>query len=135
MSSYNRVLILGNLGQDPTLKKTKSGHPFCRLSVATQSWQEDDDGKKKTVWHSVHVFGAQAETASQCLRKGRQVLIEGHIENSKIEVQGETRWNTWVTADRITFVGKNEGFPRDQQPEETLHSLSDIPETPPQQSA
>ena len=75
MSSYNRVLLVGRLGHTPTLKSTQSGKPFCRLNLATQNGFTKDGEERETLWHSVHVFGKDAENASRYLTKGRQVQI------------------------------------------------------------
>ena len=109
MRSVNRVMILGTLGHNPVLKETAKGQPFCRLSLATDSWSPpDEDGKyvKKTSWHSVHAFGRQAELAHRFLQKGLKVFIEGRLETLKSEKDGKAQWNTYVTAEKLTFVDK-----------------------------
>jgi single-strand DNA-binding protein len=109
MSTYNRVLILGTLGQNPTLKNTQAGKPFCRLSLATDSFNPNALDKKKTSWHQVHVFGKSAENVARYLRKGRQVFVEGRMESDEREENGERRWKTWITADRVTFLNGGKG--------------------------
>lgn len=104
MSSYNRVLILGTLGSVPELRRTSGGRPFCRMSLATRSPAKD--GAARTSWHSVHVFGKQAEFASSHLQTGAKVLVEGRMETTESDRDGLRIWNTWVTADRVTFVSR-----------------------------
>ncbi len=104
MSTFNRITILGTLGNDPFLQATRNGRPYCRVSLATNSWRKE--GGESTTWHSVHLFGKNAETASQYLKKGRQILIEGRVESSRYKTpEGLDAWRTWVTAHHMTFVG------------------------------
>ena len=106
MTSLNRLMLMGTLGQRPELKRTQNGKAFCRMSVATHSWdKENPDSEGKTLWHTVHVFGRQAETAAEYLSKGRQVFVEGRVETSHYESAGQKVWRTWITADKVTFLG------------------------------
>jgi len=104
MSTYNRVLILGTLGQNPVLKNTQNGKSFCRLSLATDGYNPNTEDKKKTSWHQVHVFGKTAENVARYMRKGKQVFVEGRMETDESEENGKKQWKTWITADRVTFL-------------------------------
>jgi single-strand DNA-binding protein len=74
------------------------------MSLAEDS-RRDENGTRRTNWHLVHVFGNQAETAIKFLRKGRQVLVEGHIENTKTDKDGKTEYHSFITADHVVFLG------------------------------
>lgn len=80
--SFNKVMLIGNLGRDPELKATPSGQVLARFSVATTETWKNPQGEKqsKTEWHNIVVWGKQAEIADKFLRKGKQVLIEGRIQ-------------------------------------------------------
>ena len=80
--SLNKVMLIGNLGKDPELKKTPQGTDVARFSLATTETWKNAQGEKqsKTEWHNVVVWGKQAETAEKYLRKGKQVMIEGKIQ-------------------------------------------------------
>ncbi|MCC6219925.1 MAG: single-stranded DNA-binding protein [Deltaproteobacteria bacterium] len=117
----NRVFLLGNLGADPELRYTGSQMPVCTLNVATGEKRKSPEGEwvDHTEWHSVVVWGKQAENCSQYLAKGRQVFVEGRIQTKKWQDQeGRDRYKTEVIASNIQFVGgrgeapANQGFSR-----------------------
>jgi single-strand DNA-binding protein len=86
MSSLNKVSIIGNLGNDPDLRKTQSGDSVCNLSIATaESWKDKATGERvsKTEWHKVVLWGQLADIAGQYLNKGSKVYIEGKLETRK----------------------------------------------------
>jgi single-strand DNA-binding protein len=111
--SFNRVLLLGNLGADPELRYTQNQQPVCTLRIATSERRKGADGNwtDHTEWHSVVTFGKTAENAAQYLAKGRQVLVEGKIQTRKWQDKdGNNRYTTEVIANTVTFVGnKGEG--------------------------
>ena len=107
MSTFKKIFVFGRLGSKPTLMQTVKGRPYCRLSVATQAgYFGKDKQESNTVWHSIQVFGRQAEMAAERLDKGRRVFVEGHFECSKKESEsgGGLEYKNWLTADRITFL-------------------------------
>ena len=81
----NKVILVGNLGQDPEMRTTGSGMAVCNLNIATTTRKKGQDGTwtDSTEWHRVVVFGRTAENAGQYLRKGRQVYIEGRLQTRK----------------------------------------------------
>jgi single-strand DNA-binding protein len=86
MSSLCKVQIIGNLGNDPDLRKTQSGDSVCNLSIATsESWKDKATGerKSKSEWHRVVLWGQLADIAGQYLTKGSKVYIEGKLETRK----------------------------------------------------
>ena len=83
--SYHTIIIVGRLGRDPELRYTPTGQAVCNLSVASDSSYTNRDGQRvsQTTWFRVTVWGKQAETASQFLQKGRQVLVEGRLNSDE----------------------------------------------------
>jgi len=113
LNTYNRVLLLGRVGHSPELRTTRNGRAFCRMSVATDGFSRGE-GEAKSCWHSVHVFGNQAERAVLNLEKGAAVFVEGHMESTAVEREGATVWSTWITADKLSIIprgSKNSAAP------------------------
>ena len=110
MSSVNKALIIGNLGQDPEIKYTQSGSPVANLSVATsERWKDKNTGEQKeqTEWHRVVVFGRLAEIAEQYLKKGSKVFIEGKIQTRDWEdADGNKKYTTEVVCAMFTMLGR-----------------------------
>lgn len=103
--SVNRFFLVGHLGQDPELKTTKNGRPFCRLNVATNERGSNVDGEDfdRTTWHSVHVFGKQAEWSCSRLHKGACVFIEARVDKSTDDLgNGEKKTQIFFTARQVT---------------------------------
>jgi single-strand DNA-binding protein len=86
----NKVILVGNLGNDPETKYTQGGMAITTLSLATTTVRKDREGnpQEKTEWHRVKLFGKLGEIAGEYLRKGRQVYIEGRIEYGSYEKDG-----------------------------------------------
>ena len=108
MASVNKVIIVGNLGQDPEVRYTASGSAVCNLSVATTYSTKDQSGERKeeTEWHRVTLFNRLAEVAGEYLRKGRSVYIEGRLRTRKWQDQnGQDRYTTEIVADQMQMLG------------------------------
>jgi len=108
MSSLNRVILLGNLGKDPEVRYTQGGTTVANLRIATNERRPDGNGgwKDETEWHSVVLFGKQADLAKQYLSKGRTVLIEGSLRTRQWQdKEGQKRWSTEIVAQNMRFVG------------------------------
>jgi single-strand DNA-binding protein len=108
----NRAMIIGNLTRDPELKALPSGSKVTSFSVATNRVFKDAQGQKKeqTDFHNIVVFGRQAETAAQYLKKGQSVLIEGRMQTRSWDGKdGEKKYRTEVIADRVQFGPKASG--------------------------
>jgi single-strand DNA-binding protein len=105
----NKVIIVGNLGNDPDTKYMPSGSAVTNLSVATnESWKDKKTGEQKdrTEWHRVAMFGRLAEIAAEYLRKGSQIYIEGKLRTRKWQdKQGNDRYTTEVIADEMQMLG------------------------------
>jgi len=102
----NKVFLIGNLTRDPELKALPSGTNVTQFSVATNRTYKDKDGNQKdqTEYHNIVVFGRQAETTAQYLKKGSSCLIEGRLQTRSWEGQdGKKNYRTEIVADRIQF--------------------------------
>lgn len=103
MAGVNKVILIGNLGQDPEIRYTQGGDAVATLSVATsETWKDRDSGEKRerTEWHRVVVWGRLAENVKQYLAKGSKVYIEGKLRTRKWQGQdGQDRYTTEVVVD------------------------------------
>lgn len=105
----NKVFVLGNLTRDPELKALPSGTQVAQFGLATNRVWRDQQGAKQedTQFHNVVVFGRQAETTAQFVKKGDTVLIEGRIQTRSWDAQdGQKRYRTEIVADRVQFGPK-----------------------------
>ena len=107
----NKVILVGNLGNDPDTKYTQGGMAITTLSVATTSVRKDKDGnqQEKTEWHRVKLFGKLGEIAGEYLKKGRQVYIEGRLEYGSYEKDGVKHYTTEIVADEMQMIGGGDG--------------------------
>ncbi len=107
----NKVILLGNLGNDPDVKYTQGGMAIATLSVATTFSRKDKDGnfQEKTEWHRVKLFGKTAEVAGEYLKKGRQVYIEGRIEYGSYEKDGVKHYTTDIIGEDMQMLGGGDG--------------------------
>jgi len=108
----NKVILVGNLGNDPEVKYTQSGMAVTRISLATTSSRKDRDGntQERTEWHRVVFFGKLGEIAGEYLRKGRQVYIEGSIRYDKYTGQdGVEKYSTDIVANEMQMLGGRDG--------------------------
>lgn len=104
----NKVILVGNLGNDPETKYTQGGMAVTKISLATSSVRKDRDGntQERTDWHRVTMFGKLGEIAAEYLRKGSQVYIEGSIRYDKYTGQdGVERYTTDIIADEMQMLG------------------------------
>ena len=106
----NKVIVVGNLGADPDSRSMPSGNAVTNISVATsESWNDKETGEKqeKTEWHRVVFFGRLAEIASEYLKKGSQVYIEGKLQTRKWEdKEGNERWTTEIVSNQMQMLGE-----------------------------
>jgi len=103
----NKAFLIGNLTRDPELKALPSGINVCSFSVATNRVWKDKNGEKQEAadFHNIVVFGRQAETVAQYMKKGSQVMVEGRMQTRSWDDQatGTKRYRTEVIADRVQF--------------------------------
>ena len=107
MAALNKVMILGNVGNEPEVRQTQSGRAVANFSVATTDvWGEGEDRQERTEWHQVVVWGKLAETCGQYLTKGRQVMVEGRLQTRSYEDRdGNKRSVTEIVAQQVQFLG------------------------------
>ncbi len=108
MAGLNKVMVIGNLGADPELRYSPQGTAVANFSVATtDSWSDKNTGEKqeRTEWHRIVTFGKIAENCAKYLAKGRQVYVEGRLQTSSYEKDGQTHYATKIIADVVTFLG------------------------------
>ena len=112
MASVNKVILIGNLGRDPETRYTTGGDAVTNLRIATTETWKDKSGEKqeKTEWHTVVLFGRQAEVAAEYLKKGRPVYIEGRLQTRKYtDKEGVEKYSTEIVGDRMQLLGGREG--------------------------
>lgn len=103
---FNKAIIIGNVTRDPEIKALPSGVKVTSLSLATNRVWKDQNGQKKeqTDFHNVVVFGRQAETVAQYIKKGSMLMVEGRIQTRSWEGQdGKKNYRTEIVADRVQF--------------------------------
>ena len=119
----NKVILVGNLGNDPDTKYTQGGMAVTRISLATTSVRNDKDGNKqeRTEWHRVVFFGKLGEIAGEYLRKGSQVYVEGALRYDKYTGQdGVEKYSTDIVADEMQMLGgRQDGGSRGQDSGDT----------------
>ena len=105
----NKVMIIGNLGQDPEVKQMPNGNAVANISIATsESWKDKDSGeqREKTEWHRVVFFGKLAEIAEQYLDKGSQLYVEGKLQTRKWQdKEGNDRYTTEILGNEMNMLG------------------------------
>jgi single-strand DNA-binding protein len=106
--SFNKVILVGNLGRDPELRYTPQGTPVCNFTIATNEKRKDRSGELQdiTTWFRVTLWGRQAEAASQYLTKGRPVYIEGRLRIEEwTDREAKQRYTLEVHATDMQFIG------------------------------
>lgn len=113
MRGVNKVIIIGNLGNDPEARQFGNGGSVTNISVATsEQWTDKQSGEKReaTEWHRISLFNRLGEIAAQYLRKGSKVYIEGSLRTRKYEKDGQDHYVTEIRADQMQMLDSlNEG--------------------------
>lgn len=111
----NKVMLLGNLGQDPELKMIGGGQAVLNLRLATTETYLDKNNtrQERTDWHTVTVWGKRAEALAKILTKGSQIFVEGRIQTRSYEKNGEKRYATDIVANNIILTGRRGGESRE----------------------
>jgi single-strand DNA-binding protein len=110
MAGVNKVILVGNLGQDPEIRYMADGTAVTNFSLATsETWKDKQTGEKKerTEWHRVVAWRQLGELCGKYLAKGRQVYIEGKLQTRSWEKDGVTRYTTEIVASEVQFIGGN----------------------------
>ena len=106
--NINRVVLTGNLTRDPEVSATGGGLAVCKLGIAVNGRRKNNstgEWEEKANFFSVTVFGRQAESCGNFLKKGRPVAIDGRLEWSEYEVEGQKRQSVDIIADNVQFLG------------------------------
>ena len=109
----NKAILIGNLTRDPELRSLPSGVKVCSFSIATNRvWKDKNGARQESAdYHNVVVFGRQAETVAQYMKKGSSILVEGRMQTRSWEdkTSGEKKYRTEIAADRTQFGPKGSG--------------------------
>ena len=120
----NKAIVIGNLTRDPELKSLPSGIKVCSFSVATNRvWKDKNGARQESAdYHNIVVFGRQAETVAQYMKKGSSILVEGRMQTRSWDDKGtgEKKYRTEIIADRTQFGSK--GTPSNNAPATTAPS-------------
>lgn len=130
--SVNKVILIGNLGQDPEVRRTQDGRPIVNLSLATsETWRDrNGDRKEKTEWHKVVIFNeGLCKVAEQYLKKGSKVYLEGQIGTRKWQDQnGQDRYSTEVVLQNfgstLVMLDGKDGGTKAEEPAQDRQSTS-----------
>ena len=111
--SLNKVLLIGNVGNDPEVRTTAGGGKVVKLSLATNRSYMDRTGaqQEKTEWHRVTVFGKLADVVEQYVSKGDRLYLEGRIEYSTSESDGVTKYWTDIIVNEMVMLGSSSSLP------------------------
>ena len=113
MASINKVILVGNLGNDPEVKYMPNGGAVTNISIATtDSWKDKNTGDKqeRTEWHRVVFFNRLAEIVGEYLRKGSQIYIEGSLRTRKwTDQSGQDKYTTEIVAKEMQMLGSRQG--------------------------
>ena len=139
MAGVNKVILVGNLGQDPEVKYMPNGNAVANISIATsETWKDRDSGEKreKTEWHRVVMFRKLAEIVGQYLKKGSKVYIEGKLQTRKWQDKnGQDRYTTEIVADQMQMLdsrgGGETGFSNNQPASQPMNQPSNQPSSQP----
>ena len=130
-NSLNKVILIGNLGQDPEARFTPQGTAVTNLSIATNESWKDQSGEiqDRTEWHRVVMYGRMAETATEYMKKGQMVYVEGRLHTREWEDQNQIkRKTTEIRCDNFTMLGKRSDSPVGQS-QDTMSSSPSEPDS------
>ncbi len=113
MSTFNRIIVVGNLGRDPELRYSPQGLPVCSFSLATNERQKDKQTGElvdSTIWYRANIFGRKAEVAAQYLQKGSPVYVDGKLKPEEwTDRDGKARFTLNINASDFNFIGNTNG--------------------------
>lgn len=134
----NKVILVGNLGQDPEVRYLDNGNAVANLSVATsESWKDKNTGehKEQTEWHRIVIYQRLAEIAGEYLRKGSKVYLEGKLKTRKwTDKDGIERYTTEIVANEMQMLDSRQDGQQTaptQQPSQQAPAQRQAPMTPP----
>lgn len=124
MSGVNKVILVGNLGQDPEIRYLQNGDAVANFSIATsEKWKDKNSGETKeaTEWHRCVAWRKQAETIGQYAQKGSKLYVEGKLQTRKWEQDGQTKYSTEIQVNQFQFLSPRSGgggAPQQQAPQQ-----------------
>lgn len=134
----NKVILIGNLGQDPEIRYMQNGKAVANLSIATsESWSDQQGHKQeKTEWHRITAYDKLAEIIGEYVKKGSKIYVEGKLQTRKWQdQQGQEKYTTEVIINQMQMLdGKKDGGNSGGQPAQPARPQS-TPQRPPQQAA
>jgi len=134
----NKVILVGNVGGDPETKYMPSGGAVTNLSIATsESWKDKQTGQpqERTEWHRVVFFNRLAEIASEYVRKGSKVYVEGSLRTRQWEQDGVKRYSTEIVASEMQMLDSREGGQQQQAPQQRQQQQAPMAKVPQQYQA
>ncbi len=118
--SVNKVILIGNLGRDPEIRKLENGATLASFSLATsESYVDKQSGRKieNTDWHDIVLWRGLAEIAEKFLKKGMKIYVEGRLKKrSWQDKEGNTRYNVEIIGDEMTILSKPESQTKQKEP-------------------
>jgi single-strand DNA-binding protein len=129
MSGVNKVILVGNLGVDPTLRYTENGTAVANFTLATSQKFTDKQGEKKTQteWHRIVAWAKLAEICNEYLKKGKQVYIEGRLQTRSWDDNGTKKYTTEVVANNLQMLGRASDAPSEPPPTEVPPAEQPVP--------
>ncbi|RCL41705.1 MAG: single-stranded DNA-binding protein [Gammaproteobacteria bacterium] len=132
-SGINKVILLGNLGQDPEVRYTAGGVPIANVSIATSnSWKDKNSGElvEQTEWHRIVFFNRLAEIVEQYLKKGSKVYVEGQLRTNSWEDKntGEKKFRTEIVAREMQMLSSRGDMNQQTQDNDVANQSSQISE-------
>ncbi|MFM8242715.1 MAG: single-stranded DNA-binding protein [Crocinitomicaceae bacterium] len=129
--SVNKVILIGNLGKDPEIRRLENGAMIASFPLATSEvFTDKNTGEKKEItdWHDVVLWRGLAEIAEKYIRKGTKIYVEGKLKKrSWQDKEGNTRYSTEVVGDDITILSRLEGNELNPQPPYSQENRSNLP--------
>ena len=124
MAGVNRVIILGNLGNDPEIRTMPNGEAVANISVATsETWTDKNTGERRetTEWHRIVFYRRQAEVVGEYLRRGSKVYIEGKLKTRKWQDQnGQDRYTTEIQGDVLQMLDSKQSVAQKDNPSQAI---------------
>ena len=134
MASFSKVILMGNLTRDPELRTIPSGAQVCNFDLAMNRVYTTQAGERKeeVCYMTIVVWGKQGENCAQYLKKGRQALVEGHLQQrSWTTPEGQKRSKLEVVAERVQFLGDGQGSRVTSAPDPDADPPAHVPEADP----
>ncbi|HEX7629080.1 MAG TPA: single-stranded DNA-binding protein [Candidatus Methylomirabilis sp.] len=134
MASFSKVILMGNLTRDPELRSIPSGTQVCNFDLAMNRVYTTQAGERKeeVCYMTIVVWGKQGENCAQYLKKGRQALVEGHLQQrSWTTPEGQKRSKLEVVAERVQFLGDGQGSRVTTAPDPDADPPAYVPEADP----